>query len=314
MSNSNTSEKVFWLKLGAVMLALLLLHAAMIPLADGSFSLGLYKVSGPRQENLVIGTSRIAQALQPSTLKNEMGVDFLNFAIDVTTTSYSEMYNKAIQSKIDPATTNGTFILSLDPWSLCREQNPETKELLYPEKETALAKTWSFNAPLNIEYLIHDCNKGWGSILLAHLENNKTVNCHKDGWVEVEPTSTDSAFRQARKENKIKARRLELENTRFAQDRLIALEELIVFLKSKGDVYFVRLPVDPDFFQLEEELMPDFDQVVDSIMHKYEVSYYDMQHLNGEVEFNDGHHINKKFAPFVSQKVAQWIALQRLGS
>lgn len=310
MSNFKLSEKRFWLKIGLVMLILFVLHAAMIPFVDGNFSLGLYKVSGPQQHNLIIGTSRIAQALKPSTLKEELGVDFLNFAIDASTTSYSIMYNNAIREKIDPNTKNGVFILSLDPWTLSRAHDPKTKEIIYTENESALGKLYTFNPPLNIEYLYRDCNTGWGNILITNLRNNSTVNGHRDGWVEV-TRPTDKAFVQARKESKLKARRAGLENVSFSQDRLIALEELIEFLAPKGEIYLVRLPVDPDFVELEYELMPNFNLIVDSITNKYDLDFYDMQYLNTEVIFNDGHHINKEYAPFITQKVAEWIKLKR---
>jgi hypothetical protein len=310
MSNSKISERNFWLKIASVMLVLFLLHAAMIPFVDGNFSLGLYKVSGPQQHNLIIGTSRIAQALKPSALKEELGADFLNFAIDASSTSYSEMYNNAIRKKIDPNTKDGVFILSLDPWTLSRIHDPKTKEIVYTENESALGKLWTFNQPLNIEYLYRDCNTGWGSILMTHLRNNSTVNGHKDGWVEV-TRPTDKAFIQARKESKLKARRAELEDVSFSIDRVKALESLIEFLAPKGEIYLIRLPVDPDFVELENELMPNFNVVVDSITNKYDLSFYDMQFLNSEVIFNDGHHINKEYSSFISKKVADWIKLQR---
>lgn len=305
MSNSR-EIRLFWFKLAFVVTVLGLAHLLALSVVDGKTSIGLAKVSGPRQSHMIIGTSRIAQAVMPSVLEKEIGAPFLNFAIDAATTSYSPTYNRAIEQKLDPHASNGKFILAMDPWCITGFYHPKNGTVMYPEKKTPLGQLQTFNWPLNIEYLIRDYHEGWGSIILTHLRDNSTVTGHRDGWVEV-TRNTDEDFVQSRKEKKIAAKKKEIDHAFVSEEKKQALYSLIKKLKAHGKVYLVRLPVDPDYYLLEEEFYPGFQLFVDSLVRDYGVPFLSMQNMTSEVAYNDGHHINKKYAPLISERIAQWI-------
>jgi hypothetical protein len=299
--------KNFWIKITVVLIGIILLHVSMLPLVDGSISIGLSKVSAGNHKNLIIGTSRIAQTLQPKALNDVLHKQFLNFAIDAATTSYSETYNKAIANIIPDNCKDGMFILAMDPWTITSYHDPNTGELMEPEKNSALGQQLTITDHLNIEYLIRDYNEGWGQILLSRIRSNSTVICHKDGWVEVTRPS-DSTFVAERMGKKIQRKRKDMEHAFISESRKKSLIRLLGYLKERGDVYFVRLPVDPEFLKLEQEIYPGFDSFVDSLQNQFQIEYLDMQSYSSEVIFNDGHHINKNYAPAMSLVVANWIA------
>jgi hypothetical protein len=306
MSSSSKEIKYFWAKLLLVFAILGVMHLSALLVVDGSYSMSLYKVSGAQRQNLIIGTSRIAQGLMPSVFQEAFHEDFLNLAIDGSTTSYCEEYNQLIFSKLDSTTKDGIFILTLDPWTFTRSYDKKTNMDLFPETESPVYGLWDYNLPLNVQFLIRDCSKGWGDILISSLRNNSTVVGHRDGWVEV-TRDQDSTQIELRKQAKLGARKEAMETTRFSLSRLESLHKLITYLDSKGQVYFVRLPVHPEFYELENQFMPNFDQVAARLSERYDIPFMDMQYLAESITFNDGHHINKKHAPLVSNIVRDWI-------
>jgi len=301
--------KIFWIKIAAVLIGLLAMHIAMLPFVDGNTSITLSKVSNGQHKHLVIGTSRIAQAVQPKTLEETTNRRFLNFAIDAATTSYSESYNRAIEKIIPTDCKDGIFILAMDPWTITSFHNPVNGEVMEPEKEATLSKQITITNQLNLEYLIRDFRDGWGQILLTYLRSNSTVVGHDDGWIEV-TRPDDADFVSARMAKKIKAKRKEMAHAFISEERKKALESLLLYLKPLGQIYFVRLPVDPEYLELEQELHPHFDAFVDSLQKRFQIPYYDMQRHSSEVVFNDGHHINKAYAPAMSKLIAEWIMAQ----
>jgi hypothetical protein len=303
MSNSKNPHLVFWMKITAVMAVLLAAHWAVVLMADGRDSLGVYKFSGPPRENLIIGTSRIAQAIRPDVLQRELGAEFLNTGISASATSYSSIYNKTIFQRIDTSTSNGTFILTLDPWILERSIDPLTRELLFTEKGSAMDDLWPCYDEFNLQYFIQDYSYGWGNIWLSHRRDNSTVNGHKDGWVEV-TRPLDEKSLATTKALKLESQREEAKWRVYAPDRMQALEELLVFLQKHGKVYFVRLPVAPEFYALENSSLPNYSDLVGALQAKYNVPYFDLQPLHSEVVFNDGHHINKQYSEYITKALA----------
>jgi hypothetical protein len=306
MFNSDPN-KLFWAKLIAVGTILLCVHLCVLPFVDGNTSVGIPKVSCGRQKNLIIGTSRTAQTMMPSEFEKIMDQPFFNFAFDAATTSYSDIYNQAIFEKMDTSKDSSIYILGVDPWSFTSFYHPNTGEKIHPEQETPFAELCFYNMqPLNVEYLLREYSEGWGSILLTKLRNNSTVTAHKDGWVEV-TRNVDSTYVETRKAKKIKKKREEMRHAYISHERKQAFTTLISELVKHGQVFLVRLPIDPDYYELETEHYPQFESFIDSVQGQFNIPYFNMQSFHAEVKYNDGHHINKNFAPLISSRIATWI-------
>jgi hypothetical protein len=93
--------------------------------------------------------------------------------------------------------------------------------------------------------------------------------------------------------------------------RLNYLIQTINFLKDYGKVYVVRLPVSPQMFLIEQELMPNFNDVI----HPAIISangYFDLTSDNHLCQFTDGNHLWKESGKQVSVKIAEWIKSEAL--
>ncbi len=305
-------RKIFILKLFAVALFALLIHAAMIPLVDGNTMIYFYKCSSEKQENLIIGTSRASQAIMPSVIKDSLGIGMFNFAFNGTTSPYGQVYTRAIDEKLKANTTGGTFIVCVDPWSLRIMKDSITGEEELPEEKNILNKLHWFNGYPNVEFILKDYNQGWGNIAYTQWRKNSSVFGHEDGWIEVtrDINADDIAKRTTGKANGF---RNSLRDSEIAQYRINEMKLLIEKLSNKGDVFLVRLPVSETIFEIEEEFYPAFDSLITSLSTKYNAPYFSMQPLHDEVVFNDGHHINRSYAPKCTAMITSWIKQHKTG-
>ncbi|RZK48424.1 MAG: hypothetical protein EOO59_16825, partial [Hymenobacter sp.] len=80
------------------------------------------RFASPPAGSLVLGTSRAAQAILPSALAARLGRHYdgpwLNYAFTLAESPYGPGYLSSIRRKLAAGTTQGLFILAVDPWSL----------------------------------------------------------------------------------------------------------------------------------------------------------------------------------------------------
>ena len=298
-------------KLFIVALIAMAAHAAMIPLVDGTALIYFYKCSSQRQHSLIIGTSRASQAIMPEVLKDSLGIDILNFAFNGSTSPYGSVYSHAIEEKLaEDSSTPGLFILSVDPWSLRIMTDSLTGEEEYPEEKQILNKLYFFNGYPNIEYIAKDYNQSWGNIAYSRWRKNSSITGHEDGWIEVMRT-LDSTEIETRTKGKAEGFRKSLSESSIANYRVDEMTKLISRLNNRGKVYLVRLPVSETIFEIEQDFYPAFDSLITSIADSFSVPYFNMQPLRKEMVFNDGHHINRTYAPKCSAIIASWIKSTR---
>ena len=89
--------------------------------------------------------------------------------------------------------------------------------------------------------------------------------------------------------------------------RLNYLTKTIDLLQQHGRVYLVRLPVHKNMFDIEDELMPDFDSKIDSIVKRENVPFFNFRQHKNEYQYVDGHHLYKTSGKEVSALIAGWI-------
>jgi hypothetical protein len=299
-------KRTFILKLAAVCSFIVLLHAAMIPFVDGTILIYFHKCSSPKQNSLIIGTSRASQALMPSVFKDSLDIDILNFAFNGTTSPYSKVYSHAINEKLADNSSKGTFILCVEPWSIGELLDSITGETKFPEEKNILNKLHFFNGYPNVEFIAKDYDQGWGNIAYTRWRKNSSITGHEDGWIEV-MREIDSTEIVKRTKGKADGMRSTLNNFRLSAERLDELKQLIAQLENRGEVYLVRLPVSSTIFEIEEQFYPAFDSLITSISNDYNAPYFNMQPLNEEMVFNDGHHINREYSPKCSSMIASWM-------
>lgn len=98
-----------------------------------------------------------------------------------------------------------------------------------------------------------------------------------------------------------------LKTYNFSKVRLDFLEKTIAFLQKHGEVYLVRLPVSKAFFEMENIVMPEFDDIMVKIGDKQNVPYLDLTDLNPDLEYTDGNHLYKTSGALVSRELSKRI-------
>ena len=279
-------------------------------LADGTSDSHYLKVSSPQQHSLILGTSRARQALKPDVLDEHLFPDrnetkMFNFAFTIGISPYGPAYFEAIKKKLDEDTTDGVFILGVDPWILSSNKENPNDASMFRENERFLANLSDINSDPNFLYLLSFYDGQLYNIIKYRL-NPTPFLLHKNGWLEVQD------FPITEKDNNAVKRHIKV-YTGLAQSRLHSstrlnyLEKIIHFLQNYGSVYLVRLPVHSKMFQLEDKFMPDFDEVISEISKRNAVPYLSFRHLENHYNLNDAIHIHRDSADSLTQKVAEWI-------
>jgi hypothetical protein len=288
----------------------LALHVIAGFFASGKTDAFYLRFTTPKKSSLIIGTSRAAQGLMPSVINPLLGTNMLNFGFTLDSSPYGEVYNHAIEEKLDESTQNGIFILSVEPWSLSSAWTEEGKEGI-PEEGLSLGTVKELNQSPNYEYLVREYAKGWGFNVLEYYGYHPTeVTLHPDGWLEVDKPLDPSSI-ASRTKGKIKHyRENAMPGRKISDYRMSNLKKLIGKLKQHGKVYLVRLPVSPEMYDLEHEFCADFDAQMQSISETLSVPYNAMQSEAKDIVFSDGNHISRYSTQYCSQLVAKWILSQ----
>ncbi len=129
---------------------------------------------------------------------------------------------------------------------------------------------------------------------------------HTNGWLEIS-IPMDSASVNKRTKDKIQDYRAGiLQDYKFSSLRLNYLYKTIDFLRNYGKVYIVRLPIHPKMMEIENEFMPDFNDIIKDII-PLTSGYMDMTVHNQAYRYIDGNHLYKESGKLVSEKIATWI-------
>lgn len=257
----------------------------------------------PKQNSLILGTSRAAQGLQPKVFNAVLNKNILNYSFTVAHSPFGATYLSSIRKKVNPKSKNGTFIITVDPWSLSSFTKTPDDSLSFRELKLALKNTPFVNVNPNIIYLINNWNKKYYEIIA----NKKSkMFLHKDGWLEVN-INLDSIDVVKNIDNKAKTYREKmLPKAQFSKTRFSYLKKTINFLKNHGNVYLVRLPIHPKIMQIENELMPNFNNDIKEALALTN-GYLDLTYKNNDFSYTDGNHLHKTSGKIVSEIIASWV-------
>ncbi|AUP79342.1 hypothetical protein [Flavivirga eckloniae] len=270
--------------------------------ADGYSDPFYIRFTTPKQNSLILGTSRAAQGLQPKVFNATLNENISNYSFTMAHSPFGPTYLNSIKKKVNSHAKNGTFIVTVDPWSLSSFTKTPNDSSSFRELKLELENTPIVNMNPNVVYLLNNWNKNYYN-LIWHKKSKMFL--HKDGWLEVN-ISLDS-IDILNIENKEKMyRESMLPIAQFSKTRFNYLKQTITFLKKHGEVYLVRLPIHPKIMQIENELMPNFDNDIKEVVSLTR-GYLDLTNRNSDFNYTDGNHLHKTSGKIVSEIVASWI-------
>jgi len=275
----------------------------ILSLANGYTDPFYLRFTTPKQDNLILGTSRSAQGLQPMVFKRFLNRNFYNFSFTNAHSPFGSVYLNSIKHKLNPNIKDGIFIVTVDPWSISNNGVNPNDTTNFTENNLVLANTNFVNMNPNFEYLLKNLSGEYYKILMP---KKVAMFLHDDGWLEVNVSMDSAAVSKRIKAKMEDYRKNTLPSSKLSSVRLSYLKQTVEFLKLHGKVYIARLPVSPQMYEIEQELMFDFN---DKINQSVQLSdgYLDMTNENNLYQFIDGNHLWKESGKLVSQKIAEWI-------
>lgn len=271
---------------------------------DGYIDTHYLKVSSPRQSNLILGTSRAAVGVDPDVLFDYTSGNYYNFSFSVAESSFGPSYLDLIKKKVNVKDSNQTFILTVDPWSICSESKYPNNVDYFRENELSLHNLYRVDVNPNVQYLLRKFSGRYTDIIAKKLNNDSILNLHENGWLEISLNFNSERLEQKRADQyqnySKKTSRL------FSSLRLNSLLETVKYLKQFGKVYLVRLPVHELMLDLELKLMSDFENNINDVKIASD-GYLNMNELNEKFQYIDIHHLHKSSVEDVSKIIAQFI-------
>jgi hypothetical protein len=294
---------IFSIVLGVSILAVFLI-------ADGKSDSYYTRFTTGTQHSLIIGTSRSAQGMQPAVFDEVLYKDkdhhFFNYSFSLFDSPFGPAYYESIKKKVDPTVKDGIFIISVDPWSLSTAANDPNDPIHFDENKRFIAKTKYVNLNPNIPYLVESYAEPYVNIL-RKWKARTDMFVHNDGWLEVN-APMDSQVLAQRLDVKIKDYKENyLTRYKFSSLRQDYLVKTISFLQTHGKVYLVRLPAHEKILQMEDQLMPGFDEKMNGLARAAAVGYLSFRLLENKYLYVDGNHLYKSSGKEVSYKIANWI-------
>lgn len=287
--------KQFIIKSTGFIALVLISILAVFNMADGSTDANYLKFTTPKQSSLIIGSSRAAQGIQPKELMRVLKRDDIyNYAFQIPSSPYGEVYFESIKKKVDTNAKNGLFILEVNPWTIASQMDLHTRKEKFSEKSVFIDNTKYVNLKPNIEYLIESYGESYINILKDRNRKGayQTFFVEDDGWLRA-TIESDMISREDRTKNKLKTynKKLDLHDG-LSNYRKTNLIETIKYLKQFGSVYLVRLPVIDGMLQIENKLWANFDSVMLEIASANQIPYIDMMTENSLYDYTDGNHLD----------------------
>ncbi|WP_139205227.1 hypothetical protein [Algibacter pectinivorans] len=251
------------------------------------------KFTTPKAKSMIIGDSRALMGVVPSTINNKLKnegyeLPITNYAFTIAQAPIGPLYRKSILKKLDPETKNGLFILSISPLMLLSENSHDNYKNEFIEDDMSPHNMNSVDVNPNFEYLI----KNYSNFHFKAIFKRKLI-LHNDGWLQDNNLPKNKNEYENRREWWLNSYNNFDKKYAFSNYRLASLDTLIKTLKVYGEVHLARLPVDSIFLELEDKMVPGFDNLIDSITKKNKIKYYNYKNTSKKYKTLDGMHITK---------------------
>lgn len=257
----------------------------------------------PKQNALILGNSKAAHGIVPAVLNegtnNIYDVKIYNYSFSLYSSPYGPSYNFSIFDKLESNNKFGYFIVTVDPWSISSIIESPNDEYSFVENHDFISSVMYENNFINFEYLLNWFYKSYYEILLSRIKSNLAI-LHDDGWMEsIGLMDNESVLSRENSMEKFYCRYLNLHS--YSETRMKYLIELLIYLKRRGDVFLVRMPLDEKFYKIDNSLDPQFNLKMNKISAELEIKYYDFNLRKYNLEFKDGVHLNIESARVFSK-------------
>lgn len=281
-------------------LMICIIIAYFILTVDGYDDPYYIRVSSPKQNNLILGTSRAAQGIVPDALSNTLGKSFFNFAFTLAHSPYGPVYFEAVKRKLATDKDN-TFIVAVDPWSIS-SICPDPNDIANFRENNHCLNSPFINTSPNLAYWIKYFDRKFIKLILV---KDTTTFLHNNGWLQIN-VEMDSTSVRKRTIEKVSLYNDKLSEYKYSEIRCEYLLKIVKYLSERGVVYLVRLPVGQGIYNIERKYMANFDEVISESI-KLADGYLDMSQHGPLYQFVDGNHLYKKSSLSVSEEIALWI-------
>ena len=90
-----------------------IIHILLIGMVDGKTDPFYLRFTNTNSTNLLLGTSRVAQGIQPKVINEILDIESYNFAFTVAHSPFGEVYNQAIFKKLNTNIKKQVFIIGV---------------------------------------------------------------------------------------------------------------------------------------------------------------------------------------------------------
>ncbi len=269
--------------------------------ADGYSDPYYLRFTTPKQNSLIIGTSKAAQGLNPDVINKTLNSNLYNYSFDISKSPFGPAYLESINRKLDKKKKNGIFIVTVDCWSIySRGKNPNDSSS-FGENSSCVGEIEFVDHNPNFQYLTTYMLGNYYKIIIKPT----VARLHENGWLEVS-LAMDSISVARRSKSTLVEYQNYLSLYQFSKVRLDYLLKTVDFLKQYGHVYLVRLPVSPKLMDIENQLAPNFSELMQLATEKSS-GFLDLTSKNNAFTYTDGVHLSAKSSKLVSEEIALWI-------
>lgn len=279
-----------------------------------------YKKFTQKAGGLIIGISKASKGINPAIIEEKLSVlnydkPIINFALNSSNSLYGEVYLEAIKKKLNPKINKQLFILSVSPvaFAALKDLNPEDIYKM-DKNHTVLGKVNQVSSKPNYNYILNTYEQPLYNALHPY-EKWTFFKLHDNGWVETTRTTDKDTIREVdTKFWKFKVSELfknQLDFQEVSTYRIDSFIKILIFLKSKGDVFIINMPEDQEFLDMEKMFWPDFEQKIDSIASKYNTPFFNYSKLNHKFKTYDGVHFDTanaiEFTEMLSEDIYNYL-------
>lgn len=312
--------KYFLTKTFILLVLVLFSIVSVFCLADGYTDAYYMRFTTPSQKSMILGTSRAAQGIRPDIINANLNRnDLFNYSFTIGHSPYGPVYLNSIKRKLDQHTDKGIFILAIDPWSISSNISDPEDVTEFFENDLFLKDLKNVSQYPNFSYLMNFYNQPYRNILLMSkygidiqkkiFNPNWIMFLHKDGWLDISIKNMDSVYLSDRLEETVKMyKNKHLPSSKRSSTRVDYLELTINYLKNYGEVFLVRLPIHPRIMEIEENFMPEFNEIVHDVSKSHKVPFLDLTEMNAKYTYIDGNHLYKESGKEVSKIISAWIS------